>query len=371
MHLRKLAVLGALCLAALSVSAAPRYELETFDKLPGATLEGIGAFNDQGQFAATWRLPRRQGLTLTLYTPGIGYESLMPSGLPVQSGGDFGAKDMNERGEVAALVNGNAYVLRAGGPATVVPGTGGRYSGAMAIDDAGRVVGFREDPGAYRAYAWSTATGFETLPFRNSLAEDLNDNGQVLVHDGGSGRTRYWRHDLNTGGSTEIGIGMDVRPDARINDQGDVVFTTGPGHASRIHLWHDGVVSPIAGPAGSIRDEVLDFNNHGLVLGQSILRDGATAILDSFLHQVGGPTFSLQSLIDPADLVGWEGIAVSRINDRGDIVGWGVRENEFDWTPLLLRSVAIAGPVPEPATWGMGLLGAMGVVATLRRRRTG
>ncbi|CAN7616967.1 PEP-CTERM sorting domain-containing protein [Rhizobacter sp. LjRoot28] len=368
----KLLVLGTVGWACATLAAAaPRYQLEALPVLPGASLERIGAFNDQGQYAAAWRLPRREGLTLSLYTPGVGFETLMPSGLPVQFGGDFGAYDLNERGEVAALVNGNAYVLRAGGLGGPVPGTGTgvRYSGARGINDSGQVVGFREDPGAYRAYAYSPSTGFETLPFRNSLAVDINNAGQVLVEDSGSGQTRYWIHDLNTGGSTELAPELEPSPTARINDQGDVAFTVAPGDASRTYLWDDGAVTAIAGLAGSVDDEVLDFNNQGVVLGRSIRTEGNNPTWDPFLYDREGGTLSLSSLIDPAGLIGWQdGFSVSRINDNGDIIGHGIRLGERDWTPFILRSVA--APVPEPATWLMALLGT-GVAFGARRRARG
>jgi len=362
---------GALCVALMmagTAKAVPRYELEAVAPLnvPGAVLENIGAFNDQGQFAGRWRLQGRgAGSTLFLYTPGVGYETLMPPGLPAQTGGDFGVNDINRRGEVAALVNGHAYVLRAGGTGYLVPNTGNRYSGALGINDSGQVVGFREDPGGYRAFMYSPQDGFATLPFRNSLAEGINNAGQVLVDDGGSDRTNYWIHDLVTGGSTRIPTlaGLDASPTSRINDRGDVALTVGPGDASRAMVFRDGVMSAINGLAGTIDDEVLDFNNLGQVLGRSILSHGGELSWDPFVYRPGEGSFRLESLIDPADLAGWNWIAPSRMNDRGDIVGYGQQGNAL--VPFMLR--AIGAPVPEPAV-SLLLLAGLGGVAVARRR---
>jgi len=364
---------GALCIALMGVGsagAAPRYQLDAVAPLgvPGAQLENIGAFNDRGQFAGRWKLDgRRAGSALFLYTPGVGYETLMPAGLPAQIGGDFGANDLNERGEVAALVNGHAYVLRAGGAGYLVPNTGDRYSGALGINDRGQVVGFREDPGGYRAFAYSPHEGFSTLPFRNSLAEGINNGGQVLVDDGGSEGQHYWIHDLSTGGSTRLPTDLNGSPIARINDHGDVALNVGPGDANRAMLFRDGVMNAIDGLAGTIDDEVLDFNNLGQVLGRSIRPNGGELSWDPFVYQPGEGSFRLQSLIDPANLAGWDWIVPSRLNDRGDIVGYGRQGGTL--VPFMLR--AIAAPVPEPAVPLMALAGLGCVAAGLRRRKSG
>ena len=187
----------------------------------------------------------------------------------------------------------------------------------------------------------------------------------MLVDDGGSGGSRYWIYDLNTGASTAMAPDLSPTPTARINDHGAVAFTVAPGYGSRTYLWEDGAATFIEGLAGSVDDEVVDFNNLGQVLGRSIRTSGNQSTWDAFLYEKGEGTVSLSSLINPTDLAAWAGISVSRINDQGDIVGHGVKVGEREWTPFILRNVA--APVPEPATWLMGFLGA-GVLVARRRR---
>jgi len=61
---------------------------------------------------------------------------------------------------------------------------------------------------------------------------------------------------------------------------------------------------------------------------------------------------------------GWTGVGLHDLNNRGDILGSGV----FGGVSQLFLLRAVAAPVPEPATWAMGLLGALAVIARARRR---
>jgi probable HAF family extracellular repeat protein len=93
----------------------------------------------------------------------------------------------------------------------------------------------------------------------------------------------------------------------------------------------------------------LGINNNGQVVGFS----GGSAFLYS-----GGAMIDLNTLIPTNS--GWTLEEATGINDSGQICGYGRNPSGQDDAFLLT-------PVPEPATWGLFVLGS--IVFVLHRRR--
>ena len=360
--------MGALCAAffiTLPVSAAPRFTLQpipTF-QVPGtdtanASFGRLDGFNDSGQLASTWY---DSGYATYLYTPGIGYESMMPAGTQPGPSQPYG-RELNNRGELAADFRSMAYVLRTGGAGAPVPGTVGTFSGAMGINDRGDVTGFREFPeGSFHPFV-HTAAGFQTLPY-SGIAYDINNEGQVLGESPTDAGRDMWIHDMRTGTLTPV----DIHPGegvgrAVLNDRLEAAVETVHGNERRAFLYREGGVTEVTGLQGSTANILSDFNNMGWVLGLSAVDVEGRAGYESFLDVPGEGSFALRSLIDPVGLAGWSDIGAMWLNDRGDIAGAGLHEGTLR---LFVLSNAQIPMVPEPATAWLALTG----LALLARRR--
>jgi hypothetical protein len=81
-----------------------------------------------------------------------------------------------------------------------------------------------------------------------------------------------------------------------------------------------------------------------------------------FLNLPGEGTFALDALIDPASRAGWSTLLPFKLNDAGDIAGWGVHEGE----QRLFVLNAIATPVPEPASMLLVMVGAAALAMRVR-----
>jgi hypothetical protein len=365
--------IGMLCAVAAGVSpalAAPRYTLEAIEPLDVSGTDavdtwfaGMGGFNDAGQIAMSWyhSVPRGDsGYRIHLYTPGIGYESMMPTGAGRTTSETY-SRELNALGDAAGYLKSNAYVYRAGGTGYAVPSTGGMYSGATGINDRGDVAGFVEWPtSSYQPFVYTAAGGFQTLPYAGT-GVDINNNGQVLVSTGNQA-TPMWIHDTATGTATSFGEGLGIfSSNTFLNDRGDVAMTTEDETGRYARLYHDGTITTVRGVEGSISDSVEDFNNRGWVLGMSALRIGDDPLIDFFLHVPGEGSFSLASLVDAPSRAGWSELSGFELNERGDIAGVGVFGGKVQ--PFVLH---IGAPVPEPAT-ALLVLAGLGVVFIRRR----
>ncbi|MGE5866274.1 MAG: PEP-CTERM sorting domain-containing protein [Rhizobacter sp.] len=354
---RRVALGGLALLAAAGAQAVPRFTLEALPgpaALAGHTLYTIDGFNDRGQLLTTSREETGFG-SLNLYTPGSGLVSIDP-GPDLRIG-----YDLNERGQVAGLYAGIAHVFSADGTGGPVPGLFGFSSYAYALNDRGMVVGQRDGAGAY----WYTAEqGVNVIPVPDGLAVDVNDRDVVLVAGGAPGQS-HWLHDTRSGLTTELAL--DARLDARawLNDTGDIAFQeVGDfGSSERVHVWRDGVLTDVGGVAGGQGHTLLDFNDPGWLLGRSYIPgEGGRGRMAGFLNVPGEGTFALDALIDPESRAGWSTLLPFKLNDSGDIAGWGLLGGE----QRLFVLNAIAAPVPEPAAW---LLLACGVAAVAGRAR--
>ena len=241
------------------------------------------------------------------------------------------------------------------GEVTLLGTLGGLVSKARAINDAGQMVGWAHNAdGDYRAFLYNDGvmSGLGTFGGPQSWAFGINAAGDVVgqadtdeePEPGGSPIRRAFLY--RDGTMTAIAGGGSVATD--INDAGQIVGRN--DRESYAFLWEDGETTVLQ--QGYYADP-LAINNAGQVVGTSGAFESVTARLWE-----DGETYDLIDLIPPDS--GWETlIGATDINDAGQIVGGGVREDGNAHAFLLT-------PIPEP---GAVLLLGVGGLALFGRRR--
>lgn len=166
---------------------------------------------------------------------------------------------------------------------------GGIYSEALALNNAGRIVGYDFDPvsGVHEAVTWPPGGAIQLLG-ESGKATGVNQNGQIC----GYGLTAW----LYTGGSVQS-----------------------------------------LGSLGGGVSQAMGINTVGRVVGSSLLATGET---HGFIYQ-SGSLVDLNSLLLPGS--GWSVVEANAINDVGQIAGLGIN-GAGERHALLLT------PTPEPCT---------------------
>lgn len=189
---------------------------------------------------------------------------------------------------------------------------GGDYSGAMAINDLGHVVGGSALAGGDTDHAFLYTDGqmrdIGTLPGAgNSMAHDINNNGVICgAADVGEVNQRAFRY--FNGQMQDIGtVAPWITADAEgVNDAGQIVGNSG----GAAFLWENGQMRTLPTPGGpGIANAI---NRHGMVAGS--FEDNVT----SHTHAFRG---SLTAAIDLGTL-GATYSTANDINDDGDCVGF-------------------------------------------------
>ena len=206
-------------------------------------------------------------------------------------GGNSGANDINDKGQIAGWASfpigglgasgvvQHAFVWYKGALRDLGTLPGGARSGAAAINNLGHVVGVSDTRfGRSRAFLWrgGVMQDLGTLPgYNDSRAVAINDRGQV------------------------VGVAR--------NDRGD----------ERAFLWHDGRLRDLGTLPGYARSTVFAINNRGEIIGQVSGPGGASR--PTLWSR--GRIYDLNRRI-PAH-VGWTLNTVTTVNDRGEIMGRG------------------------------------------------
>jgi probable HAF family extracellular repeat protein len=239
---------------------------------------------------------------------------------------------------------------------------GGDYSVAIAINDAGQIVGTSNSTNGMHGFLWTNANGLTQLPSlqgtstssayainqsgqiagasgshaalwtENSVkdlgalsgawseAHGLNNAGQVVgVADTPSGsRAFLW---ANGSGMKDLGVlpGDSSSRANHISDQGEVVGASEGMAGVRAFLWTNsaGMRALASLPSGGY-SEAFGVNSLGQVVGQSGSSLGTRAVLWS-----GGSVTDLNDLV-PDLPVGTILTGAFSINDEGQIVAFGV-----------------------------------------------
>lgn len=209
---------------------------------------------------------------------------------------------------------------------------------ALAVNNHGHIAGLRYSDTSRQAVAWrglpysGASTSLGQLPgspptpvINGAVAAGINDRGQIVGYsDSALGvRAFVW----NNGSMTDLGtLGGANSAAAAINNAGTVVgyadtaFGVLPGvPLSAPTVWRNGVATSLGGPEFS-SGSAFAINNHELVVGRIDSAGGAQG--RAFVHD-GKALVYLEQARGVAG-TGWRLRDARGVNDRGQIVGWGV-----------------------------------------------
>ena len=269
--------------------------------------------------------------------------------------GSFGllscAYGINENGQIVgkAITSGNTdrSFLWGDGVMTDLDIGGTSDSKAMAINDAGQIVGSRTYFNAYFLDGNTYSEIDDKEPY------DINALGEVagMTRVGSNAGRRAFLWD-NGGAFVELSTLAGTESGARgINDRGQIVgYSRGVDGNDHAVLWENDTIVDL-GLLGGTQAVASDINESGQIVGISNTSDGSW---HAFLYDQG----QMYDLNDLVDAVGYRLEHARAINDHGHIAVSAQEELSGEWRVLLV--------VPEPAT--LSLLG-LGGLAVLRRRR--
>ncbi len=226
------------------------------------------------------------------------------------------ASDINSSGQISGSYDdlggyAHAFFWSSETGMQLLGNLGGNYSNALAINDAGQIVGQAATGSSDQAYLWSSSTGMVAVGnTATEVAWDINSSGQMACTQVPYPYTIDYQAICGPGLSTVavlVGIPNNGFGRLAINDNGWIIGSAGEGF-----LWTPGGVTNFGTSFLPV-----DINNAGEVIGSY---EGRPAVWTA----AGGiQVLSLGSFGSEVRLTG--------INDNGQIVG--------DFTP-----------VPEPST---------------------
>jgi probable HAF family extracellular repeat protein len=336
-------LLPALCCLPLLAQAAPRPAYQPVALIPFTPGQGSGvamAINDQGMVCGMWTGPTgafcwRDG-TLTELQPLPGDDNVFVEGI-------------NARGQAVGLSQSTATfrsraVVFVDGVAREVPIPQSTAASASGIDDAGDVVGtYTTRSGASMAFLarHGDVQDLGTLgqANRSSSAAGINKRRQIVGTSTidtptplGNTQARAFlvRDGAMTVLATPAGFGSVA---SRINERGQVIGRLERNDGSpddyRAALWDKDGLKLLLDQASDARG----INNHGQVVGAVLTGSGG------FFYDPGKGTRSLNELIDTS--TGWNIVYAQAINERGQIVGFGCRNDLCG--PVLMNPAGRAG----------------------------
>ncbi|WP_238446786.1 PEP-CTERM sorting domain-containing protein [Azohydromonas australica] len=230
---------------------------------------------------------------------------------------------------------------------------------ALGINEAGQVVGRLGQKGFIYD---GTRSRYLQVPNPGTVwAQDINDAGVIVgeafvnAPDG----PNVWTFISEGSGfkllepPTEDGfsvLALDV------NNAGQMLQLAMRNGTVRSFIYADGRYTPIPELGQEPSTRLLALNNQGWGVGDySSLHGSALLYRD-------GVSYNLTSLIRPLDAANWILQSAADINERGQIVGYGIFRGE----PGL--QAFIATPVPEPGAWAL-MLGGLALMGAAARRR--
>ncbi len=235
---------------------------------------------------------------------------------------------------------------------------------AFGINDSGVIVGqiINSQNTTSEAAMWSGGqmTVLGNFPNQAAYATSINNNGQVTIAVGPN--SYIWSNGSLTAISTLAGVALQAQS---INNNGTVVgvasITSGtapdPGF-----VYKNGVTQLLPTFGADTATNVKAVNDFDVIVGAGGGDDGSAHAL----IWENGQVANLNDLIPAGS--GWALQSATGIDNNGDIVGYGMFDNQlqaFELTPLSSPSGSTS--VPEPAS--AATLGLAGLLLLRRRRR--
>jgi len=344
---------------------------------------------------------RLSAILLIVSSGAAGYCATMYSITDLQTlgGSSSRAFDINGAGMVvgeAQTASGDphAYLWHNGGM-TDLGTIDGYYSSASGINDLAQIVGYSHAGTDPHAFVWENGTMTDLGPFGNLLrttAQAINNLSLIVgkafpsTSQGSGGQKAFLHKDGNMIDLGNLGYTSDFAAATDINNSGQIVgkanTASGESHAflwednymidldtlgssysvgtainesgqvtgyrdvnggsgTHAFLWQDGVMVDLGTLAGSF-SYAYDVDNYTRIVGESDDR--------AFLWQ-SGVMIDLNDLI-PSDS-NWTLLSAQAINDKGEIVGYGINP-KGDERAFLLTPLGIA--MPEPGATMVAIL---------------
>lgn len=275
--------------------------LQKLSGLPGSTDSDAYAINSQGTVVGT------------SYINGQAHGAVWKGSQVTDLGTGVFAMGVNDAGAIVGG-NGQAFLLRNGNSADLGFLTGGNWSAAYGVNNAGVVVGYgNTGNGAFRGFVWTAGTGMQelgTFGGRNSYAMAVNSSGEVVGQ--ASLLSGYANAFLDVSGvMTDLGtLGGGNSYAYGINDGGEVVgYSNTANGDSHAFLYVNGVMidlnSLIPTGSGWVLSEAYGINDAGQIVGEGLYNGQSQAFrLDlSPQPQVGfAARFAIQPVPEPATL---------------------------------------------------------------------
>jgi probable HAF family extracellular repeat protein len=351
--LKSLSALGAFLLATVLLVPAAGADVPA-----SYTIEDLGPAN--ATYATPFGLnetPAAVGKLQVSYGP---YQPVVWSGggfttLPfLGSGSDATPRAINESGVVVGGADdgtGGSYAVRwENGSVTNLGVLAGNYSEAFAINDAGVAAGVSQSTsggGFLHAVTWDgggiTDLGVP-LGGDASHARGIDTSGQV-VGDSDIANSGYYHAVIwdSSSNATDLGTlpGDEISDGWAINDAGHAIGrsiddSNGQQHA---FFWDGTSMTQIPFLQGGTFLEPWAINNNDQVVGRTNVLDGDQT---AFLYdQPTDQIVDLQTLLPSGS--GWNLVTAFAINDAGQVVGYGIKDN-------LLRGFLLTPSTDPPPT---------------------